>query len=64
MQAAGTPSIDQPSPLPQGVSPLAVGATVPGTPEPAAWGAMFVTLSMLAMLARRLRRSRPARFTD
>ncbi|WP_445263605.1 VIT and vWA domain-containing protein [Ramlibacter sp. PS4R-6] len=55
--------VDQPSPMPQGVSNLAVGATVPGTPEPATWGAILVTLSVLAMLARRLRRQRAGRFT-
>ena len=62
-QAAGTPAVDQPSPLPQGVGNLAIGAEVPGTPEPATWGAMFVTLSVLAMLARRVRRQRAGRFT-
>ncbi|MBP7565424.1 MAG: VWA domain-containing protein [Burkholderiaceae bacterium] len=68
---AGTVGVDQPSPLPQGVGNLAVGGTpalagaeVPGTPEPAAWGAMAVTLSMLAMLARRRRRQRAQRFTS
>ena len=63
--------VDQPSPLPQGVGNLAVsgsgapviGAEVPGTPEPAAWGAMLVTLSVLAMLARRSRRRKAAAFT-
>ncbi len=49
-------SVNQPSPLPQGVSNLAVGAEVPSTPEPATWGAVLVVLSMLAMLARRERR--------
>lgn len=58
----GTPA-DQPLPLPQGVGPLAVGAEVPGTPEPAAWGAAFVTMSMLAMLLRRARRRRADRYT-
>ena len=59
--------VDQPSPLPQGVSALAVGgasgAEVPATPEPATWGAMLVTLSVLAMVARRARRHRAERFT-
>lgn len=58
-----TPSVDQPSPLPQGVSNLAVGAEVPGTPEPETWGAMFVMLSVLAMVARRARRQRGDRYT-
>jgi Ca-activated chloride channel family protein len=63
LQAADTPGVDQPSPMPQGVSNLAIGATVPGTPEPATWGAVLVMLSVLAMLARRLRRRRAGRFT-
>lgn len=56
-------SVDQPSPMPQGVSALAVGAEVPGTPEPATWGALLVTASVLAMVARRVRRQRADRFT-
>lgn len=62
-QAADTPSVDQPTPMPQGVSNLAIGAEVPGTPEPATWGAVIVVLSVLAMLARRARRQQRARFT-
>ena len=50
-------SVNQPSPLPQGVSNLAVGAEVPSTPEPATWGAVIVMLSVLAMMARRARRA-------
>ena len=57
-------SVNQPSPMPQGVSNRAVGAFVPGTPEPATWGAVLVLLSVLAMLARRARRQRPGRYTD
>jgi Ca-activated chloride channel homolog len=57
------PSVNQPSPMPQGVSNLAIGAEVPGTPEPDTWGAMALLLSMLAMLARRARRHDPRRFT-
>lgn len=59
--------VDQPSPLPQGVSELAVGQTlgaeVPSTPEPEVLGAVAVVLSMLAMLRRRARRSDARRFT-
>jgi Ca-activated chloride channel family protein len=57
------PSVSQPSPMPQGVSNLAIGAEVPGTPEPETWGAMAVLLSVLAMLARRARRHDARRFT-
>jgi Ca-activated chloride channel homolog len=60
-------SVHQPSPMPQGVSDLAVGAEVPSTPEPATWGAVVVVLSVLALLARRRRRAHGAvshRFTD
>jgi Ca-activated chloride channel family protein len=57
------PSVNQPSPMPQGVSNLAIGAEVPGTPEPETWGAMAVLLSVLAMLARRARRHDARRFT-
>ncbi|WP_411881486.1 VIT and vWA domain-containing protein [Polaromonas sp. YR568] len=62
-------AVNQPSPLPQGVSDLAIGAEVPGTPEPATWGAVIVLLSVLALLARRERQQRrdrregAARFT-
>ncbi|WP_114972779.1 VIT and vWA domain-containing protein [Rhodoferax ferrireducens] len=56
-------SVNQPSPLPQGVGNLAVGAEVPSTPEPATWGAVLVLLSVLALLARRARRHNPHRFT-
>jgi Ca-activated chloride channel family protein len=61
--AANTPAVNQPSPLPQGVSNFAVGAEVPGTPEPETWGAMMVMLSMLAMLRRRARRHDPRKYT-
>jgi Ca-activated chloride channel family protein len=62
-QPADATGVNQPSPMPQGVSNLAVGAEVPGTPEPAAWGAMLVVLSMLGLLARRARRTDPRKFT-
>ncbi len=62
-QPDATPSVNQPSPMPQGVSNLAIGAEVPGTPEPEVWGAMAVLLSVLAMLARRARRNDAHRFT-
>lgn len=62
-------SVDQPQPLPKGVSELALGqgqtlgAEVPSTPEPETLGAIAVLLSMLAMLRRRARRHDPRRFT-
>ncbi|NDZ13740.1 trypsin [Variovorax sp. WS11] len=62
-------SVDQPQPLPKGVSELALGqgqtlgAEVPSTPEPETWGAIAVLLSMLAMLRRRARRHDARRYT-
>jgi Ca-activated chloride channel family protein len=62
-------SVDQPSPLPQGVSNLALGFTaqagtaVPSTPEPGTWAALAVVVSVLAMLARRARRRKLTHFT-
>jgi len=61
---ADSTSVNQPSPLPQGVENTALGAEVPSTPEPATWGAMLVTLSVLAMLATRRRRARTHHFTS
>ncbi len=58
--------VNQPLPLPQGVSEQAVqafGAEVPSTPEPESLGAIAVVLSMLAMLRRRARRNDARRFT-
>jgi Ca-activated chloride channel family protein len=50
--------VDQPSPLPQGVSDLAVGATVPATPEPET-AALLAVLGVVggAWLRRRMRRT-------
>ncbi len=42
-------TVEQPSPMPAGVSDLAIGAEVPSTPEPAAWLAMLLTLSILGV---------------
>ena len=61
--------VDQPQPLPKGVSERALGegpslgAAVPSTPEPETLGAIAVVLSMLAMLRRRARRHDARRFT-
>ena len=60
-QPHDTTTVNQPSPMPQGVSNLAIGAEVPGTPEPATWGAVIVLLSVLALLARRERQQRACR---
>jgi Ca-activated chloride channel family protein len=62
--------VNQPQPLPKGVSELALpqgaasGAEVPGTPEPESLGAIAVLLSMLAMLHRRMRRQDERRLTS
>lgn len=60
-QPQDTTAVNQPSPMPQGVSNLAIGAEVPGTPEPATWGAVIVLLSVLALMARRERQQRACR---
>jgi Ca-activated chloride channel family protein len=54
---ADSASVNQPLPLPEGVENSALGAEVPSTPEPATWGAIAVTLSVLAMVAYRRRRA-------
>jgi Ca-activated chloride channel family protein len=54
---ADSASVNQPLPLPEGVDNSALGAEVPSTPEPATWGAIAVTLSVLAMLSHRRRRA-------
>jgi len=41
------PTVDQPLPLPQGVSELAVGAQVPSTPEASGWIAVLVVLAII-----------------
>ena len=52
------PTVNQPLPLPEGVSHLAIGAEVPSTPEPGAWLALLVTLAILVaswrIVARRM----------
>jgi Ca-activated chloride channel family protein len=49
------PTVNQPSPLPEGVSNLAIGAEVPSTPEPSAWLAMLIVLGIVVstLIARR-----------
>lgn len=48
-------AVDQPSPLPQGVSNLAVGAEVPATPEPSTWAMLIVASGLLLVWVRRRR---------
>ena len=52
------PTVDQPSPLPEGVSKLAIGAEVPGTPEPAAWLALLLALGIVVPVVVWQRRER------
>ena len=35
-------TVDQPLPMPQGVSNNAIGSTVPGTPEPGVWAMLLL----------------------
>ena len=52
-------SVQQPSPLPQGVSNHAIGtlgAAVPSTPEPAAWLALLVALGLVVAGVAHVRR--------
>ena len=50
----GNAVVDQPSPLPQGVSELAVGGAVPSTPEPSVWAMLLVAgFAMFFVLRRR-----------
>lgn len=60
----GGDSVNQPLPLPQGVSELALGAEVPSTPEPETWGAVVVALSVWCMLRRRARRCNARKLTS
>ena len=50
-------TVNQALPLPEGVSPLAVGAEVPSTPEPSAWLALIVVLGIVvvSLVSRRSR---------
>lgn len=59
--AANTAQVDQPLPLPQGVSNQAIGSSsslqVPGTPEPSVWAMLLIGLGGMAWMLRR--RARP-----
>lgn len=48
--------VKQPSPMPAGVSNLAIGAEVPSTPEPGGWLALAITLSIVGVAAAAVRR--------
>lgn len=60
-QPQGVPSVDQPLPLPRGVSERALeaSATVPSTPEPSMWMLLAIALGGFSLLA--LRGRRPVR---
>jgi Ca-activated chloride channel family protein len=45
-------SVDQPSPMPEGVSDLAIGQDIPSTPEPETWALMAVALGVLLWWSR------------
>ena len=49
-------TVKQPSPMPAGVSNLAIGAEVPSTPEPEGWLALAITLAILAVAIAVVRR--------
>jgi Ca-activated chloride channel homolog len=51
-------SMNQPLPLPQGVSNQAIGTAVPSTPEPAAWLALLLVLALVAAGVAHARRHR------
>ena len=57
IQPQDTTTVNQPSPLPQGVSELAIGAEVPSTPEPGVWAALALCGVVLLGVARRQRRA-------
>lgn len=50
---AAAASVNQPVPLPQGVSNQAIGAVVPSTPEPSAWAMLLIAALGLGWLLRR-----------
>ena len=52
---AASATVKQPLPLPQGVSNLAVGTPIPGTPEPSVWLMLGLSALGLGWLARRRR---------
>jgi Ca-activated chloride channel family protein len=45
-------SVDQPLPMPEGVSNLAIGEVVPSTPEPETWALLAVAAALLLWLQR------------
>ena len=51
-----TTTVKHPSPMPAGVSNLAIGAEVPSTPEAEGWLALAITLAILAVAIAAVRR--------
>ncbi|THT99974.1 VWA domain-containing protein [Lampropedia puyangensis] len=59
-----TLTVEQPNPLPEGVSTLAVaGQAVPSTPEPGTWGSLALVVSLIAVLARHRKRQQRGTYT-
>ncbi|THJ31747.1 VWA domain-containing protein [Lampropedia aestuarii] len=57
-------SVNQPNPLPEGVSSLAVGGqAVPSTPEAGTLGSLVLVTSLIAVLARHRKRQQRRRYT-
>ena len=50
------PTVKQASPMPAGVSNLAIGAEVPSNPEPSFWLALAITLAIVGVAVASLRR--------
>lgn len=49
-------TVDQPSPLPEGVEDTALGAEVPSTPEPATWALLLVASAIMLIGLKKYRR--------
>jgi Ca-activated chloride channel family protein len=58
-KGAAASTVDEPSPLPQGVEDSAIGAEVPSTPEPATWAMLLIAgLIMLAAFTKQKHKTR------
>ena len=51
------PTVTQPSPMPEGVGNLAIGAEVPSTPEAGGWIALLIVLGVVGAAVAPRRRS-------